>query len=89
MSEIIELSEKRADEAGDASLWKPVHCAKAFLRDIENGSINPTSCAIVYWDEQTHQTYYRYYVSSPSTAETLYLLEVAKSDILMRGRSDG
>lgn len=48
MSEVINLAERRAIEAGDNTLWTPKDCLAAFLRDIESGEIDPKRLIIIY-----------------------------------------
>lgn len=83
---VVSLNEKKALKEGNASLWTPLDAAKAFIRDCESGEIEPTSVAIVYWNNKDNCEQYAYYVASPNTADTLYLLSVAQQDLLLRGR---
>ena len=47
----ISLNEIRAEKAGDNSLWTPLDCTLAFLRDIQSGAINPSRLIILYEEE--------------------------------------
>lgn len=49
----ISLNEQRALRADNSMLWTAHDCAKAFLRDIEAGKINPDKLVILYTDKDT------------------------------------
>jgi hypothetical protein len=51
----ISLSEMRAKKADDASLWEPLDCAKALVRDIESGKIRPRNLLVLYAEQDTDQ----------------------------------
>lgn len=51
MSEdLVQINEQRALKANDNRLWSPLECAKALVRDIESGKINPQNLLVCYYE---------------------------------------
>ena len=44
----VSLAEKRAERANDNSLWSPLECAMAFVRDVRKGEIVPIRLLALY-----------------------------------------
>lgn len=60
--EPISLAEARAVKADDCTLWTPLDCAKAFVRDLESGKINADAMLLHYYEkhEDGSRTLYNY-----------------------------
>jgi hypothetical protein len=53
--ELISLAERRAAREDNCHLWEPLDCAKALVRDIENGTIKPKNFVILFVEEGSDQ----------------------------------
>ncbi len=47
MSDPISIREARALKEQDATLWTPLECLKAVVRDLESGDMNPVDAVYV------------------------------------------
>lgn len=45
---VVSLNERRAVESEDSTKWTPLDCAKALVRDIENGTLKPARMFVIY-----------------------------------------
>lgn len=81
----ISLAEARALKANDSRLWTPIDCARAFLRDIESGAINPRDVAIWFNEPDGEGSTLRYYTANLTLEGHVYLLNHALRQTLSNG----
>lgn len=74
----ISLNEKRAEREHDSRKWTPLDMARALLRDIEGGEINPKYIAVHYLEEEDdHRLRHGYYAAGVTFFDHISLLNVA------------
>lgn len=76
---IENLNEARAEKAGDNTLWTPLDLVRAMLRDIEDGTIKPTSMVVHYYEENPDgSSNHGFYLSNLTREQHIAILELAK-----------
>lgn len=72
MSDTISLAEARANKEKDATLWSPLDCLKALVRDLESGECAPVNAvyiAMIRRDKEGHATAFPFYTAGARTTE--------------------
>ena len=77
--DIVSLNEARAVKAADNTLWSPLECLKAVVRDVEAGVCKPVKVFIVMEEEGPgkRNLFTRYRSNLPRDQE-IAILEICK-----------
>lgn len=72
MNEPVNLREARATKQDDATLWTPLDCLKALVRELESGECKPVDAvyvAMVRRDEKGQAVAFPFYAAGARTLE--------------------
>jgi hypothetical protein len=84
MSDPISLREARANKEGDATLWTPLDCLKAVVRDLENGEcaqVDAVYVAMIRRREDGQASAFPFYTAGAKTIELRGILAQHLHDI--------
>jgi hypothetical protein len=83
MSDVISLAEARAAKEEDSTLWTPLDMARALVRDIESGEINPDQISVQYlYENPEGDRAHGFYAAGLNYLEHVGLLNIALAGVM-------